>query len=54
VEGSCEYDAVPSIPVKRREIFEYLSDWWLLKKDSVPGSYASLLSFRNNKSAINL
>jgi hypothetical protein len=39
VAGYCEHDNEPSGSIKYWEIFKYLSDCCLLKKDSVPGSY---------------
>jgi hypothetical protein len=36
VEGSCEYGNEPSGSMKCWEIFEWLHNWHLLKKDSVP------------------
>jgi hypothetical protein len=38
MEGSCERDNEPSSSIKCWEILKYLSDWWLLKKDSAPWS----------------
>jgi hypothetical protein len=34
VEGYCEHGNEPSGSIKCWEIFEQLSVWWLLKKDS--------------------
>jgi hypothetical protein len=36
VEGSCDNGNELSGSVKCWEILEYLSDWWLLKKNLVP------------------
>jgi hypothetical protein len=34
VEGFCEHGNEPLGSIKCREILEYVSGWWLLKKDS--------------------
>jgi hypothetical protein len=39
MDGSCEHGYEPSGSLKCWEIFEWLSDWWLLKKDEAPLSY---------------
>jgi hypothetical protein len=39
VVGCCEHGNEPSGYVKRLDIVEYLSDWWLLMKDSAPCSW---------------
>jgi hypothetical protein len=39
VAGSCEHDNKPSGSIKCWEILEELSNWWLLKKDSIPLNY---------------
>jgi hypothetical protein len=36
VKGSCEHDNEPTGSIKCWEILEWLSDWWLPKKDSAP------------------
>jgi hypothetical protein len=38
VEGSWEHSYEPVGFIKCWEILEYMSDWWLLRKDSVPWS----------------
>jgi hypothetical protein len=38
VEGSCKHGNENSGSRKCWEILEWLSDWWLLKKDSAPWS----------------
>jgi hypothetical protein len=38
VEGSCEYGNELSGSIKCWEILEWVSDWWVLKKDSPPWS----------------
>jgi hypothetical protein len=43
VEGSCENGDEPSGSIKRCEILELLSDWWLLKKDSLSASWSQLV-----------
>jgi hypothetical protein len=39
MEGSYEYVNKPSVSIKFWEILEWLSDWWLLKKESTPWRY---------------
>jgi hypothetical protein len=36
VEGSCEHGNEPSGSIKCWEVLEWLHNWWLLKKGSVP------------------
>jgi hypothetical protein len=36
VEGSCERDVEPLVSIKCWEVFEWLHNWQLLKKVSVP------------------
>jgi hypothetical protein len=49
VEGSCEHVDEPSGSIKCLEILQWLSDWWLLKKDSAPWS-----SFDNEARSLHL
>jgi hypothetical protein len=39
VAGSCVHGNEPTGSITFWEILEYLSNWWLLKKDSAPWSY---------------
>jgi hypothetical protein len=47
IVGSCEHSNEHFGSIKGRKFLDYLSDYWLLKKDSAPGSQFSkmLLSF---------
>jgi hypothetical protein len=40
VAGCCEHGNEPLGSIKFWVILELLSNWWLLKKDSAPCSYA--------------
>jgi hypothetical protein len=44
VAGSCEHDNKPSGSIKCLEILEKLSDWWLLKKDSIQRSQLCVIT----------
>jgi hypothetical protein len=47
MEGSCENCNEPSGSIKYWEIFEKLSDWRLLKKDSAPWSLLVTIKIKN-------
>jgi hypothetical protein len=48
VEGYCEHGSEPLGSIKYFKFLEYLSDWFLLKKDSALWNYVNTLDNTNS------
>jgi hypothetical protein len=47
VAGCCEHGNEPSVSIKCLEILEWVSDWWLPKKDLVYALSVDIMIIRN-------